>query len=132
MRAREPTQTGYAVRDGVRISYEIHGSGDRTLLFLPAWSIVHSRMWKAQVPYFARYARVVTFDGRGNGKSDKTPELDYSDEAFYADTLAVMDATNTKRAVLVALSAGVRWALMVAARNPDRVERLICIGPAVP
>ena len=132
MRAREPAQTGFAVRDGVRISYEIHGSGDRTLLFFPAWSIVHSRMWKAQVPYFARHFRVVTFDGRGNGKSDKTPDLDYSDEAFYADALAVMDATKTERAICIALSAGVRWALMVAARHPERVERLICIAPAVP
>ena len=132
MRARQPEQTGVAVRDGVRISYEVHGSGDRTLLFFPAWSIVHSRMWKAQVPYFARHARVITFDGRGNGKSDKTPDLDYSDEAYYADAVAVMDATGTQRAVIVALSAGARWALMVAARHPERVERLICIAPAVP
>jgi pimeloyl-ACP methyl ester carboxylesterase/predicted glycosyltransferase len=132
VRAREPAQTGFAVRDGVRISYEIHGNGGRTLLFFPAWSIAHSRMWKAQVPYFARHARVVTFDGRGNGKSDRAPGLDYSDEAFYADALAVMDATETKHAVVVALSAGVRWALMVASRHPERVERLICIGPAVP
>ena len=132
MRACEPAHAGFVERDGVRIAYEVHGSGERTLLFMPAWSIVHSRMWKAQVPYFARHARVVTFDGRGNGRSDKSPALDYSDEAFAADTLAVLDATNTARATIVALSAGARWALLVAARYPERVERLICIGPAVP
>jgi len=132
MRAREPDATGFAVRDGVRIAFEIFGSGERTLLFLPAWSIVHSRMWKAQVPYFARRARVITFDGRGNGRSDKAPTLDYSDEAFAADALAVLDATKTSAAIVVALSAGARWALMLAARYPERVERLICIGPAVP
>jgi pimeloyl-ACP methyl ester carboxylesterase/predicted glycosyltransferase len=122
---------GYVTRDGVRIAYEVRGSGERTLLFMPAWSIIHSRMWKGQVPYFSRHARVVTFDGRGNGRSDKSPSLDYSDEAFAADTLAVLDATNTERATIVALSAGARWALIVAASHPERVERLICIGPAV-
>jgi pimeloyl-ACP methyl ester carboxylesterase/predicted glycosyltransferase len=132
VRAREPDAVGFALRDGVRIAYEIHGSGEPALLFLPAWSIVHSRMWKAQVPYFARRARVVTYDGRGNGLSDKAPELDYSDEAFAADVLAVMDAAQIERATLIALSAGARWALMTAARHPERVERLVCIAPAVP
>ncbi len=132
MRALEPVESGYALRNGVRIAYDVYGSGERTILFLPAWSIVHSRIWKAQIPYFARHARVVTFDGRGNGRSDKTPELDYSDEDFAADALAVLDATNTARAALVALSAGARWALMVAGRHPERVEQLICIAPAVP
>jgi pimeloyl-ACP methyl ester carboxylesterase/predicted glycosyltransferase len=132
MRASEPAAAGFVERDGVRIAYEVHGSGERTLLFMPAWSIIHSRMWKAQVPYFARHARVVTFDGRGNGRSDKTPSLDYSDDAFAADTLAVLDATNTARATIVTLSAGGRWGLIVAARHPERVERLICLSPAVP
>ena len=39
-----------------------------TILLLPTWSIVHSRHWKAQIPYLARHFRVVTFDGRGNGQ----------------------------------------------------------------
>ncbi len=42
-----------------------------TLLLLPPWSIVHSRFWKLQVPYLARHFRVITFDGRGNGRSDR-------------------------------------------------------------
>ena len=47
------------------------GEGEETLLLLPPWSIVHSRFWKAQVPYLARHFRVVTFDPRGNGRSDR-------------------------------------------------------------
>jgi len=132
MRAIEPNASGFVLRDGVRIAYDVYGTGERTLLFMPAWSIVHSRIWKAQVAYFARHGRVVTFDGRGNGRSDKSPALDYSDAAYAQDTLAVLDATGTPRATIVALSAGARWALLVAARAPERVERLICIGPAVP
>src|ERR1700722_18019316 len=131
MKAREPDVAGVVVRDGVHIAYEVHGSGEPSILFLPAWSIVHSRMWKLQVPYFARHGRVVTFDGRGNGRSDKSPDLDYSDEAFAADALAVMDETGTARATLVGLSAGGRFALMLAARHPERVEGMVLIGPAV-
>jgi pimeloyl-ACP methyl ester carboxylesterase/predicted glycosyltransferase len=132
MRGREPDRTGFAVRDGVRISYEIFGDGPQTVVLFPAWSIAHSRIWKAQVPYLSRFARVIAFDGRGNGKSDKSPDLDYSDDAYALDALAVLDATSTARASVVALSAGARWALMVAAQHPERVERLLCIAPAVP
>ena len=43
------------------------------MLLLPTWSIIHSRHWKMQIPYLARHCRVVTFDGRGNGRSDRPP-----------------------------------------------------------
>ena len=70
-RARYPGVTGYVERDRVRVFYEVYGSGEPTILLLPTWSIVHSRLWKAQIPYLARHFRVVTFDGRGNGRSDR-------------------------------------------------------------
>ena len=85
-----------------------HGRAD--VLLLPTWSIIHSRHWKAQIPYLARHARVVTFDGRGNGRSDRPAEVEaYAEREFAADALAVMDATGTDRAVLVSLSAGALW-----------------------
>ncbi len=69
MRAIQPHTQDFAINrtDGVRIHYEDFGGGERTILFLPAWSITHSRLWTMQVSYFAHYFRVVTFDGRGNG-----------------------------------------------------------------
>ena len=70
MRAREPDQEGYVERDGVKVGYEVFGTEEPAVLLLPAWSIVPSRIWKAQVPYLARHARVITFDPRGNGRSD--------------------------------------------------------------
>ena len=48
-------------------------TGSPTILLMPTWSIVHSRHWKPQIPYLARHFRVVTFDGRGNGRSDRPP-----------------------------------------------------------
>ena len=69
MRARQPDDAGYAERDGVKLRWETFGDGEPTVALLPTWSIIHSRHWKAQVPYLARHHRVVTFDGRGCGGS---------------------------------------------------------------
>jgi hypothetical protein len=90
-----------------QLYYEVFGAGEHTILFMPTWSVIHSRHWKAQVPYFARHYRVVTFDGRGNGRSDRPGSAAaYAEEEFAADALAVMDATGTERALLVSLSLG--------------------------
>ena len=133
MRARYPDQEGFVERDGVKIFYEVFGAGEPTVLLLPPWSIVHSRLWKAQVPYLARHCRVITFDGRGNGRSSRpaTPEA-YTDREFAADALAVMDATATEKAVLVSLSLGAFWALLLAAERPERVAGAVFISPRLP
>ncbi len=132
-RARYPDSTGYIERDGVRVYYEVYGSGEPTVLLLPTWSIVHSRHWKMQIPYLARHCRVVTLDGRGNGRSDRpTDPAAYREPEFAADALAVMDATKTARATIVSLSVGAQRALILAAEHPDRVSGAVFICPAVP
>jgi pimeloyl-ACP methyl ester carboxylesterase/predicted glycosyltransferase len=132
-RARYPDEEGFVERDGVRVFYEVYGDGESTILLLPTWSIIHSRCWKMQIPYLARHFRIVTFDGRGNGKSDRPPELEaYAEEEFAADALAVMDATGTERAVLVSLSRGAERSLLVGAGHPERVAGMVFIAPALP
>jgi pimeloyl-ACP methyl ester carboxylesterase len=133
VRAREPDKQGFVVRDGVRVGYEVFGEGPRTLLFLPSWSIVHSRMWKAQVPYLARHMRVITIDGRGNGRSDRPPNAaSYDDREFAADAIAVLDAEGVDRATIVSHSSGAYWHLIVAGEHPERVEGSVFIGPSLP
>ena len=132
MRARQPDKADFVERDGVPLYFEVFGDGNApTVLLLPTWSIIHSRFWKTQVPYLARHHRVVTFDGRGSGRSGRPAGAPaYADEEYAVDTLAVMDATGTDRAVLVGLSCGATWGVHVAAGWPDRVLGLIAIGPA--
>ena len=132
-RARYPDSEGYVERDGVRTFYEVYGEGEQTMLFVPPWSIVHSRCWKMQIPYFARHHRVVVFDPRGNGKSDRpqAPEA-YAEPEFAADTVAVMDATGTEHAFLVTLSLGAQRSLIVAAEHPERVDGIVFIAPSLP
>jgi pimeloyl-ACP methyl ester carboxylesterase len=74
MRACQPSDDGHVEREGVKLYYEVYGSGEPTVLLLPTWSIIHSRHWKLQIPYLARHCRVLTFDGRGNGRSDRPTE----------------------------------------------------------
>ena len=132
MRARYPDRTGFVERDGVKVAYEVFGDGPRTVLLMPSWSIVHSRMWKAQVPYLARHARVVTFDGRGNGLSDRPREsAAYESAEFVADGLAVLDAVDVEQALVVGSSLGAGYAIELAATAPHRVSALFLLGPTL-
>jgi pimeloyl-ACP methyl ester carboxylesterase len=128
VRALEPDASGI-----VRGTYwERFGDGDPTVLFVPPWAIVHSRAWKMQVPYFARHFRVVTFDPRGNGRSERPADRAAYSEAEYArDALAVMDATGTAEAVLVTWSMGAQRSLLLADAHPERVLGLAFICPSV-
>src|SRR6059036_3492289 len=111
-RARYPDHEGYVERDGVRVFYEVYGSGDPTVLLLPTWSLVHSRHWKMQISYLARHFRLLVMDGLGNGRADRC--LDprrYGAREFARDGVAVMDATGTERAVAVSLSRGAQFLL---------------------
>ncbi|MDQ1616309.1 MAG: hypothetical protein QOJ60_2248, partial [Actinomycetota bacterium] len=132
MRARYPDRTGFVERDGVKVAYEVFGDGPRTVLLMPSWSIVHSRMWKAQVPYLARHARVVTFDGRGNGLSDRPREsAAYESAEFVADGLAVLDAVEVEQALVAGSSLGAGYAIELAATAPQRVCGLFLLGPTL-
>jgi pimeloyl-ACP methyl ester carboxylesterase len=128
VRALEPDETG-VVRG---VYWERFGEGEPTLLFVPPWAIVHSRIWKMQVPYFARHFRVVVFDPRGNGRSER-PEgvAAYSETEYAADIAAVMDASATEQAVVVSLSMGAQRALLFADAHPERVLGMAFIAPSL-
>jgi len=133
LRARQPDQQGYVARAGVRVYYETFGAGEPAVLLLPTWSIMHSRHWKAQIHALARYNRVITFDPRGNGLSDRPTEaLAYADEEFVADALAVLDAVEVKQAIVVGFSAGCAYALALAGNHPERTIGAVFIGNSLP
>ena len=129
MRAKLPDQEGFVERDGVKLHYEVYGDGPQTMVFLPPWSIVHSRVYKAQLPYFSERFRCIAYDGRGNGKSDRPADVAaYSLDNYVADALAVMDATDAGKAILVGLSFGGMLACVLAAHHPERVKAAILAG----
>ncbi len=129
MRAKLPRKDGFVERDGVKLHYEIYGDGAQAMVFVPPWAIVHSRIYKAQLPYFSERFRCITYDGRGNGKSDRPEDVAaYSLENHVADALAVMDATDAGQAILVGLSYGGLLASILAAHHPERVKAAILAG----
>ncbi len=135
MRAVAPAEAARATSsDGVRIAYEVFGAGDPTIVFLPSTPIVHSRQWKGQVPYLSRRHRVIAYDGRGNGRSDRpTDPVAYAADRIVDDIETVLDATATEAAVLVALCGDGVWpAIRLAATRPARVAGIVAFAVGVP
>ncbi len=133
MRPRRPDSSGVITRDGVRVGYDVYGAGNSpTVLLLPAWSIVHAGHWKFQVPVLASRHRVITIDGRGNGRSDRPADpAAYTVPEYVADAVAVLDATGTGRAVIAGMSMGGQRAIALAAAHPDRVLGAVLMCPTV-
>lgn len=133
MRARQPDFDGYIEHAGVKIHYEVFGTGDPTILLLPTWMIVHSRAWKLQVAGLARHFRVITFDPPGNGRSERPTDVRaYDGRRLTEYALGVLDAIGVEGAVVVGLSAGAAQALELAGDHPERVLGAVFIGPALP
>jgi pimeloyl-ACP methyl ester carboxylesterase len=129
MRAKTPDKQGVVDRGGVKIHYEVYGDGPQTMLFIPPWSIVHARIYKAQLPYFSERFRCITFDPRGNGQSDRPTEATaYSLENYIADIIAVMDPNDAGEAILIGLSLGGMHACILAAHYPTRVRAAVLAG----
>lgn len=128
--AADPVIEGTVDRDGVRVAYQVFGSGRPALLLLPTWPIGHSDFWCRQVPHLSGRYTVVTFDGRGNGGSDRPMDVtSYSTRTTVEDALAVMDATGVERAAVLSVSLGAEWAALMAADHPGRVAASILIAP---
>ncbi|HSD02875.1 MAG TPA: alpha/beta hydrolase, partial [Gaiellales bacterium] len=130
-RARYPDADGFVERDGVRVHWELYGTGTPAYMLLPTWEIVHSRTWKCQIPYLARHGSVVTFDPRGSGRSDRPrTAAAYARAEYAADAVAVLDAAGIDRAVVVAWC-DLGESMILAAEHPGRVAALVEIAPAL-
>jgi len=133
MRAIDPDIRDFVERDGVKVGYEVFGSGNPAVVFGPIDGIAQSQAFKAQVSYLARRSKVVTIDPRGNGRSDRPQTAAaYADTEFVADTIAVMDAAGVDKAVLVGMCTGSWRALLTAVWHPDRVLGIVSIAGWLP
>ncbi len=116
--------------NGTRLHVEVVGDDDATaVVYLHGFSL-DSRMWDGQVSAFAKHFRVVRYDLRGFGSSN-VPDVDtvyrHSDDA-----IAVLDALDIDRAVIVGLSMGGAVALDVALAHPGRVQALVLAASILP
>ncbi|MBN8731221.1 MAG: alpha/beta fold hydrolase [Acidobacteria bacterium] len=130
----ERIETRYARSGDVNIAYQVYGGGPVDLVFVMGWVSHLEYFWKE--PHFARFltrlarfSRVILFDKRGTGLSDRVanqalPTLEQRME----DVHAVMDATGSRRAVLLGVSEGGPMCALFAATYPERTAGLIMIG----
>ena len=130
-------ETRYArTADGVHIAYQTLGEGPVDLVAVPGWISNVERIW--ELPLAARYyrrlaefSRLITFDKRGTGLSDRVPEHALPDlEKRMDDVRAVMDAVGSERAILYAASEGGAMSVLFAATYPDRTVALVLYGTA--
>jgi class 3 adenylate cyclase len=120
--------------DGVHVAYQVFGDGPIDILFVLGWVTHIERMWDE--PNFRRFftrlssiARVMVFDKRGVGLSDRVPEERLpSLEVRMDDARAVMDAAGSERAVVIGVSEGGPMAMLFAATYPERTIALTVFG----
>jgi pimeloyl-ACP methyl ester carboxylesterase len=109
----------------INMYYETHGEGEPLVSIQGLGadiSLFTQGKGKAEVlDKFARKYRVIAFDNRGSGRTDK-PDIPYSIEMMAEDTLGLMDMLGIKRAHFVASSMGSCVAMVVAAKYPERVR----------
>jgi hypothetical protein len=89
-------ETGAAVSGGVHIVWSRYGNGPDTILFIPTWNFVDSRVLRRQVDGLRDRFRLITYDARGSGDSDH-PSTGYRFDDHLADAIAVLDATSTSK-----------------------------------
>lgn len=124
--------THYAKSGDVHIAYQVFGSGPIDLVLIPGFVSHIENYWEQ--PDFARWflrlgtlARVVMFDKRGTGLSDRVGELPGLDQRM-DDARAVMDAVGIERAALLGLSEGGPMGVLFAATYPKRCRALVLYG----
>jgi DNA-binding SARP family transcriptional activator/pimeloyl-ACP methyl ester carboxylesterase len=125
-----PPQTRYVqAADGVRIAYQILGSGDRDIVFVPGLMSHLELLWETPETgeFFQRLAtlgRLILFDKRDTGLSDRAPGAATLEERI-DDVRAVMRAAGSAQAVLFGYSEGAPMSILFAATYPERVSSLI-------
>lgn len=132
MRAMSPVTDGILDRDGFGVGYAVYGDGPVTVCLVMPDTCVHARAWKAQVPFLARFFRVVTVDPRGNGRSDRpTRPEQFALFELEGDVWAVLDHVGARTVVLGGLCGGAALATVLAAERPERVLGLVAINPGM-
>jgi len=127
-----PPETRYAKSGDVSIAYQVVGDGPLDLVFVPGFVSNVDFWWEEPewADFFSRlaaFSRLILFDKRGTGLSDRDVGIAALEERM-DDVRAVMDAAGSERAVLFGISEGGPMCLLFAATYPQRVRALVLYG----
>lgn len=127
-------ETRYVQNGDVNIAYQVIGDGDLDIVFVMGWVSHLEYFWEE--PHFAAFlsrlasfSRLILFDKRGTGLSDRVPlsELPTLEQRM-EDVRVVMDAVGSERAVLIGVSEGGPMCSLFAATYPEKTSALVMIG----
>jgi 3-oxoadipate enol-lactonase len=108
--------------NGINMNYNIEGQGEPLIMIMGLGST--SAAWRFQRRFFRKYYKVITFDNRGAGKTDK-PAGPYSMKLMANDTVALMDNLAIEKSHVMGVSMGGKIAQEVAINYPERVDKLV-------
>lgn len=111
--------------NNVELYYEVHGEGE-PIIFSHGW-MDDSSVWKSQIEFFAKKHKVVVYDQRGHGKSDK-PRKDYSIQTLSNDLFTLVQHLNFEKVTIVGHSMGGMTAQVFALDHPENVSKLVLVG----
>ena len=133
MRAVEPAQAGVLIIAGYPVHFEAFGNRNHpALLLMPPWQIVDRRVWKMQAAAFARSHYVITFDGaRLPGEVSEGDTGAFEFERIVEQSAGLLDQLGVASASVVGLSRGAAYAILMAARFPERVDAMVLISNGV-
>jgi pimeloyl-ACP methyl ester carboxylesterase len=121
----------YTRSGDIAIAYQTFGDGPRNLVLVPMFSNLvfpwWNSDWRELYERFSSFARLIMFDKRGTGLSDRPRDLG-SLETRMDDIRAVLDAVGAERATLVGLGEGGQTCALFAATYPERTEALVLSG----
>ena len=125
----ELPRTRYATCGDISIAYQVFGNGPVDLVIQLGWVSHVELMWQHHtlatfLRRLARFARVIVYDKRGTGMSDRAFDSMTAEDRV-ADLEAVLDAVGSKQAVLFGITEGASTACMFAAARPARVSQLV-------
>ena len=112
----------FATVNGIKINYKVEGEGNPLVMIMGFGSPRSG--WSSQIPFFKKHFRVVTFDNRGAGKSDK-PAGPYTTKMMADDAVKLMDALGIQKADIVGASMGGMIAQELAINYPEKAGKLV-------
>ncbi len=125
-----PTVHYAKAKDGVNLAYQVTGDGPTDLIIIPGYVSHLETWWEAWsgrlVRRLASFSRLILFDKRGTGLSDRPERLEL--EEWVADVGVVLDAVGSERAAVFGVSAGTPIAILFAATYPERTRALMLYG----
>jgi pimeloyl-ACP methyl ester carboxylesterase len=115
--------------DGVTLRYVDAGSGAPPILFIHGWTC-NIGTFRDQIPFFTKNHRVVAYDQRGHGESDK-PDQDYNIEGFVNDAVWFINELRLEKSVLVGHSMGGTIVLNLVQKHPELASAAVLIDSPI-